>query len=168
MKGRSEHGGVLSRVAGQDDTWFVAVHAVRHDPSTPARDAAYLMVSGWDRQLVPDARGEVQRPDPGCPVEALAAVGGRWTTLVLRDLIPGPRSFGQLRDGLPTLSDKVLAQRLTQLLERGLIIRKLRRGFPSRSVYSLTAAGERLRPLLAELYRTGSALQSAQDPRVTC
>jgi len=118
-------------------------------------------VSGeWDRNLVPDHQGQTQRPDPGCPVEvALAAITGRWTTLVLRDLMHGPRSFGQLREGLPSLSDKVLADRLKHLVARELVDRQVRRGFPTRSVYSLTAAGAQLRPLLIELYRTGQRLQ---------
>lgn len=121
----------------------------------------HLTVSGeWDRDLVPDDRGEVRHPDPGCPVEvAIGAISGRWTTLVLRDLMHGPRSFGQLREGLPTLSDKVLADRLSNLVARGLVDRQVRRGFPTRTVYSLTAAGEELRTLLIELYRTGQRLQ---------
>jgi len=71
----------------------------------------------------------------------------------------GPRSFGQLRAGLPSLSDKVLADRLTSLQRRGLLDRQEHRGFPTRCVYSLTSAGEQLRPLRIELYRTGEQLQ---------
>lgn len=123
--------------------------------------AAHQTVSdGWDRELVPDHHGETHRPEPDCPVEvALAAISGRWTTLLLRDLLHGPRSFGQLRAGLPSLSDKVLADRLAQLQERGLVNRQEHRGFPTRSTYSLTGAGQQLRPLLIELYRTGQQLQ---------
>jgi DNA-binding HxlR family transcriptional regulator len=76
----------------------------------------------------------------------------------------GPRSYGQLRDALPSLSDKVLAERLSQLVARGLVERQLRRGFPTRSRYSLTAAGEHIRPLLIELYRTGQLLQQDRQP----
>jgi len=93
---------------------------------------------------------------------ALAAVAGRWTTLLLRDLMHGPRSYHQLRDGLPSLSDKVLADRLRQLVAQGLVDRQQQRGFPNRSLYSLTAAGEHIRPLLIELYRTGQRLQQSQ------
>lgn len=118
------------------------------------------MSGSWDRELVPDRRGQTVAPEPDCPVEvALAAISGRWTTLLLRDLLHGPRSFGQLRAGLPSLSDKVLADRLTSLQRRGLLDRQEHRGFPTRCVYSLTSAGEQLRPLLIELYRTGEQLQ---------
>ncbi|WP_307831949.1 winged helix-turn-helix transcriptional regulator [Prauserella cavernicola] len=108
---------------------------------------------------MPDARGATNRPEPGCPVEiALAAVSGRWTTLVLRELMGGPLSFGELREALPTLSAKVLAERLTGLTDRGLATRETHPGFPPRTSYRLTEAGLRLRPLLTELYRTGAAL----------
>lgn len=89
----------------------------------------------------------------------MAAVAGRWTTLLLRDLMHGPRSYSQLRADLPSLSDKVLTDRLSQLVARGLVDRQQRRGFPTRTLYSLTAAGEQVRPLLVELYRTGQGLQ---------
>jgi Predicted transcriptional regulators len=116
----------------------------------------------WDPELVPDEAGRTTRPEPTCPVEvALAAIAGRWTTLLLRDLMAGPRSYGQIRAALPTLSDKVLADRLRDLQERGLVERRVHPGFPTTTTYALTPAGRLLRPLLVELYRTGQALQSA-------
>ncbi len=70
-----------------------------------------------------------------------------------------PRSYSQLRARLPSLSDKVLSNRLADLVERGLVERQRETGFPARTRYSLTEAGHRLRPLLMELYRTGQQLQ---------
>ena len=60
---------------------------------------------------------------------------------------------------LPTLSDKVLSDRLRFLVDAGLVERLVEAGFPSRTRYRLTARGETLRPLLIELYRTGLRLQ---------
>lgn len=118
----------------------------------------------WDSELVPGASGRTRQPENDCPVEvALAAIAGRWTTLILRDLMHGARSYGRLRTGLPELSDKVLSERLTRLRDRGLVQRDLRPGFPPRSIYSLTPAGHQLRPLLIELYRTGEALQDTAN-----
>ena len=115
----------------------------------------------WDVELVPTAHGRTDLPVAQCPVEtAMDAVSGRWTTLVLRDLMMhGPLSFSALAEGLPTLSDKVLTDRLSELVGKGLIDRRRMPGFPSRSEYRLTERGRRLRPLLIELYRTGLALQ---------
>ncbi|GIJ31623.1 transcriptional regulator, HxlR family [Micromonospora sediminimaris] len=70
----------------------------------------------------------------------------------------GPRSFGQMRAALPALSAKVLSERLTRLVVDDLIECRRHKGFPSRTVYRLTAAGQTLKPLLIELYRTGDAL----------
>jgi DNA-binding HxlR family transcriptional regulator len=113
----------------------------------------------FDADLVPDARGATLRPEPDCPVEvALGAIAGRWTTLVLRDLMHGPHSFSELRVALPELSAKILTERLTDLTARKLVEREQFAGFPSRTSYRLTAAGLALRPLLVELYRTGSDL----------
>ncbi|MFG2056860.1 winged helix-turn-helix transcriptional regulator [Micromonospora sp. NPDC048930] len=108
---------------------------------------------------MPDQRGATRRPESSCPVEvALAAVGGRWTTLVLRELMHGPRTFSQLQAALPDLSAKVLSERLAALTRQRLIEAERIRSFPPRTCYRLTRAGVRLRPLLVELYRTGDAL----------
>lgn len=114
---------------------------------------------GWDPELVPDERGRTAAPEPDCPVEvALAAISGRWTTLVLRELMHGPRTFSDLRAALPRLSAKILTERLRELTARGLAEREQVNAFPSRVSYRLTAAGLALRPLLISLYDTGSAL----------
>ncbi|WP_260255684.1 helix-turn-helix domain-containing protein [Streptomyces sp. 840.1] len=116
-------------------------------------------LAGPDRELAPTERGRTSRPDPGCPVEvALAAVSGRWTTLVLRELMGGPLGFTELRERLPQLSAKVLSQRLRELRDGGLVSAERLRGFPVRTRYALTDGGRTLRPLLIELYATGEAL----------
>ncbi len=115
--------------------------------------------TGWDDELVPDDRGRTRAPEPDCPVEVtLAAISGRWTTLVLRELMSGPLSFGELRDRLPSLSAKVLTDRLRDLEARALVERRTHRSFPVRTSYALTDRGRALRPLLLELYRTGDTL----------
>jgi DNA-binding HxlR family transcriptional regulator len=134
---------------------------MRHVASEqPAGTGHQTETHGWDEELVPDARGRTRRPDADCPVEtALAAVSGRWTTLVLRELMGGPRGFTELRTLLPELSAKVLSERLTALRERGLVTSERLRGFPVRTRYDLTEAGRSLRPLLVALYATGAELQ---------
>lgn len=126
---------------------------------------AHQTVSRWDAELVPDDAGRTDRPDTECPVEiALAAIGGRWTTLVLRELMHRPLSFSELSETLPQLSDKVLDERLRRLRTQNLVERRAVTGFPSRVTYSLTPAGQQLRPLLVELYRTGLHLRQSLRP----
>jgi DNA-binding HxlR family transcriptional regulator len=125
---------------------------------SPAARAGH-QTETWDPELVPDARGRTQRPSPDCPVEvALAAIAGRWTTLVLRELMPGPLSFSELRASLPALSAKVLSERLHAMTGRGLVSRERTTGFPIRTTYRLTQQGQALRPLLISLYETGNTL----------
>ncbi|MGW2179701.1 winged helix-turn-helix transcriptional regulator [Streptomyces sp. NPDC001732] len=115
----------------------------------------------WDAELVPGQLGRTHRPEAECPVEvALTAVSGRWTTLLLRELMGSPRGFTELRTLFPELSPKVLSERLHALQERGLVTVERRRGFPVRTRYDLTEAGRAVRPLLVELYATGERLLS--------
>jgi DNA-binding HxlR family transcriptional regulator len=72
----------------------------------------------------------------------------------------GPHSFSGLRERLPEISAKVLTERLRVLEDRGLVAHERLAGFPVRTRYQLTPAGGALRPLLIELYRTGSALKA--------
>ena len=85
-------------------------------------------------------------------------MSGRWTTLLLRELMDRPLSFTELRHRLPALSAKVLTDRLRELQHQGLVMLLRHRGFPVRSEYALTEAGRALRPLLVTLYATGDAL----------
>ncbi|MFB9372030.1 helix-turn-helix domain-containing protein [Kitasatospora albolonga] len=110
---------------------------------------------------MPSPTGRTLRPEADCPVEtALAAVSGRWTTLVLRELLHADHSFGTLRERLPEISPKVLTERLDELRGRGLVERERLPGFPVRTRYALTDTGRALRPLLIELYRTGEVLRA--------
>ncbi|MFJ5991497.1 winged helix-turn-helix transcriptional regulator [Lentzea sp. NPDC092896] len=59
---------------------------------------------------------------------------------------------------MPSLSAKVLTERLESLVAQGLVSCSRSPGFPVRTCYALTPAGMVLRPLLVELYRTGEAL----------
>jgi DNA-binding HxlR family transcriptional regulator len=148
-----------------DDEPGTAEAAPADEPVGSGRPGDGEPVGGrrWDDELVPDEAGRTDRPEADCPVEvALAAISGRWTTLVLRELMGGPLSFSDLGDALPQLSDKVLDERLRRLRGQGLIERRVTEGFPNRVTYTLTPSGVRLRPLLIELYRTGRRLQAGR------
>ncbi|MFJ6670213.1 winged helix-turn-helix transcriptional regulator [Actinosynnema sp. NPDC091369] len=104
-----------------------------------------------------DPHGEVDRPVPTCPVEVtLRALRGRWTTLVVRELFAGERTFGDLATALPALSDKVLSDRLAQLAASGVVVRVREPGWPSRVRYSLTARGQALRDVLEAMWAWGA------------
>lgn len=90
--------------------------------------------------------------DGSCPVtRAVEVLDGRWTILVVRDLLGGTRRFGELRDSLVGISPKTLTDRLRSLEARGLVERTMYPEIPPRVEYSLTAAGRSLEPVLAAL-----------------
>jgi len=95
--------------------------------------------------------------DPCGIARALDAVGERWAVLVVRELMFGPRRFGQIADGLPGLSPNVLSQRLRELEADGIVRRHLLEPPASVTVYELTERGRALEPVLVELGRWGSA-----------
>jgi DNA-binding HxlR family transcriptional regulator len=101
------------------------------------------------------------RESYGCPVElSLDFIGGKWRTVILAWLKEAPHRYGELRKRMPGLSDKILTQRLHELVALGLISKKSsNRSREKRShSYVLTARGESLRPVLDALYAWGSQL----------
>ncbi|MBB4920280.1 winged helix-turn-helix transcriptional regulator [Streptosporangium saharense] len=107
--------------------------------------------------LPDDPYANVTAPTPSCPVEiTLAALQGRWTTLVIREFLRGSRTFTDLRHALPMLSDKVLSDRLAHLTEAGVLERHRQPGRPPRVHYALTPRGHRLGPVLQALWDWGS------------
>jgi DNA-binding HxlR family transcriptional regulator len=87
---------------------------------------------------------------------ALDLVGERWALLVVRELLLGPKRFTDLRLGLPHVSPDILAQRLRELEDAGIVRRgKLPPPAGSR-IYELTARGQELEPVVLALGRFGS------------
>ncbi len=102
--------------------------------------------------------------DFGCPVEvSLEFLSGKWKPVILGRLKERPRGYGELRRLIPSLSDKVLTERLRDLEARGLIARDSGSASPRRT-YRLTDRGESLRPVLQALYDWG--LNAAADLRL--
>jgi DNA-binding HxlR family transcriptional regulator len=91
---------------------------------------------------------------------ALAAVGGKWNLIVLYWLAIEPRRFNELRTLMPSISQKVLTQTLRDLEANGLVLRASSGGVPARVVYSLSAHGETITPVV-EAVRTWGHLHLA-------
>ncbi|MEV5646813.1 helix-turn-helix domain-containing protein [Nocardia sp. NPDC052254] len=88
-----------------------------------------------------------------CGIDAaMDVVGGKWKALILWDLdTHGTRRFGQLRRGLPGVSEKVLIQQLRELEHDDVVHREVYAEVPPRVEYSLTAFGVELNAALAPL-----------------
>jgi DNA-binding HxlR family transcriptional regulator len=92
-----------------------------------------------------------------CPVRpALDVIGGKWKPIVLHHPIhDGTPRFGQLRRFLPDATQKMLTQQLRELERDGIVARKVYHQVPPKVEYSLTALGQTLRPVMAELCEWG-------------
>jgi DNA-binding HxlR family transcriptional regulator len=91
---------------------------------------------------------------------ALDLVGERWALLVVRELLFGPKRFTDLQVGLPNVSPDVLAQRLRELEQSGIVRRRRLPPPASARVYELTGRGEELEPVILSLGRWGSTAPS--------
>jgi DNA-binding HxlR family transcriptional regulator len=86
---------------------------------------------------------------------ALDLVGDKWTLLIVRDLISGPRRFVELQRVLPGISTEQLRSRLNRMVADGMLTRKRYREVPPRVDYELTERALELAPVLGELARWG-------------
>lgn len=92
--------------------------------------------------------------------QALELVGERWALLIVRDLLVGPRRYGELATGLPRIPTNILATRLKELQAAGVIRRVPRLRVV---VYELTPYGRELEPVVLALGAWG--FKSMRDPR---
>jgi DNA-binding HxlR family transcriptional regulator len=88
--------------------------------------------------------------DQNCPIaRGLDVLGERWTLLILRELVGGPRRYGDLRAELPGIATNLLADRLKELQDAGLVDRADLPAPIGRTVYTLTDMGwQRVLPIL--------------------
>lgn len=94
---------------------------------------------------------------PACPVETtLMLIGNKWKVLILRDLMPGTKRFGELKKSIGNVSQKVLTAQLRDMEEKGLVSRKVYAEVPPRVEYSLTELGKSLRPILDAMQDWGN------------
>ena len=100
---------------------------------------------------------------PACPVETtLMLIGDKWKVLILRDLMPGTKRFGELKKSIGHVSQKVLTAQLRDMEASGLVSRRVYAEVPPRVEYSLTELGQSLKPVLEALLEWGEAYKAKQ------
>jgi len=98
----------------------------------------------------------MKRELPACPVETtLLLIGDKWKVLILRELISGTKRFGQLKNAISSISQKVLTQQLRNMEDDELIIRKVYAEVPPKVEYTLTELGVSLKPILDSMFKWG-------------
>ena len=87
---------------------------------------------------------------------AMDRIGDRWTLLIVRELLIAPARYGELHAALPGLATNLLASRLRQLADDGIV----ERVGPAGAAYGLTLRGRELEPVLLALIRWGAVYMS--------
>ena len=99
---------------------------------------------------------------PACPVETtLTLIGDKWKVLILRDLLPGTKRFGELKKSVGNVSQKVLTAQLRDMEESGLVHREVYAEVPPRVEYSLTELGRSLKPILDSMWAWGEEYKAS-------
>jgi DNA-binding HxlR family transcriptional regulator len=105
--------------------------------------------------------------DQHCPIaRALDVVGERWSLLIVRELVLGPRRYTDLRRALPGMWTNLLAERLRQLESAGVVQRRELPPPAARTVYELTERGRQLESVLLDLGSWGIPLLDGERGEV--
>jgi DNA-binding HxlR family transcriptional regulator len=117
--------------------------------------------------ITPMAKSESQRKsyEQYCAVaRALDVVGERWTLLIVRDLLMGPKRYTDLRAGLPGIATDILTARLRTLEEAGFVRRRDLPPPAPATIYELTEAGKGLGPAILALGKVGLGTLGVPQP----
>ena len=94
---------------------------------------------------------------PECPVATtVQLIGNKWKLLIIRNLLRAPQRFSELKRTIPGISQKVLTDNLRALEADGLIDREVFAEVPPRVVYSISALGDALRPIIDAMQAWGT------------
>jgi DNA-binding HxlR family transcriptional regulator len=97
--------------------------------------------------------------------EALAAVGDRWTLMVVEALLDGPARFNDVQESIPGIAPNILSERLRRLEREGLAVAQPYSERPPRYVYELTVSGRELAGALRLLADWGARHSDAEPVR---
>lgn len=99
-----------------------------------------------------------------CPryERAVEVLGKRWTGLILRCLMTGPRRFTEMANYVDGLSDRLLSQRLQELEEAGIVERRVYSQRPVLVEYTLTEKGEALRDVVQAIQHWADRWEAAE------
>jgi len=100
--------------------------------------------------------------DAGCPVRKTADIlDGKWTTLIVRELLSGVKRFSELQRGVGGISPKMLTARLKMLEAAGLVSKEIFPVIPPKTEYRLTPLGRELEQVILAMASFGGKLANA-------
>ena len=95
---------------------------------------------------------------------ALDRIGDRWTLLIIRELLIGPRRYSDIRAAVPAIATNLLARRLQELEAEGIVSRRRLDPPAAATVYELTDIGRGLEPAVLALIRWGGRWMGEKEP----
>ena len=90
-------------------------------------------------------------------------IGDKWKVLILRDLLPGTKRFGELKKSVGNITQKVLTAQLRDMEESGLLTRTVYPEVPPRVEYTLTDLGRSLKPILDAMQDWGEGYKAMNE-----
>lgn len=122
------------------------------EPASSPNDGVSEIDSADEHVVVELLRANEGGPIESCPIARfMDTFDGPWATLIIRELLLGPKRFGELQRALNGVSPKTLSARLKKLAEYGVLTRHDHGGVPPKVVYALTDSGQQLAPVLYEM-----------------
>jgi DNA-binding HxlR family transcriptional regulator len=100
-------------------------------------------------------------------VAAMDVIAKPWNGLIIAVLEEGPLRFSELSAHVPAIGDRMLADRLRELGERGVVARCVEPGPPVRVSYALTEVGRGFREVAEAIRKWGQTLMASQKPSAT-
>ncbi|MDT8862695.1 helix-turn-helix transcriptional regulator [Alkalihalobacillus sp. MEB130] len=94
-----------------------------------------------------------------CPKyeHAIEILGKRWTGLIIRVLLDGPKRFKDIKTQIPDMSDRILTERMKELEQQDIVTRAVFPEKPVRIEYSLTEKGLALQPVIESIQSWGES-----------
>ena len=96
---------------------------------------------------------------------AVELIGARWSGAIVHVLMQGPVRYADLRAAVPDISDRMLCERLRELEDEDIVVRRVSQDPPVRVDYELTAKGRALEPALAAIGRWAEQWQQASPKK---
>jgi DNA-binding HxlR family transcriptional regulator len=99
---------------------------------------------------------KAKKTDEKCALqEILGVIGGKWSMSIIYALFQGKKRFSELERLIPNINTRMLVKELKNMEANGIVIRKVFATVPPAVEYTLTTKGEKLEPIINELYKWG-------------
>ncbi|MBT1705806.1 helix-turn-helix transcriptional regulator [Fulvivirgaceae bacterium PWU20] len=99
---------------------------------------------------------KMEKSEEKCALqEILGVIGGKWSMSIIYALFPGKKRFSELERLVPNINTRMLVKELKNMETNGIVVRKVYATVPPTVEYTLTPKGQKLEPIISELYKWG-------------